>query len=113
LRSGRKAYQNGYGPDQNSFPLERNVTFFPTMQQGEVMDYRLRWHVNDTWVMLTNSTTAPVDYLFPVVSNYSFFSVSIITNVTSPYNLAIFFMESSREKIMGSESVFMGLDYGR
>jgi hypothetical protein len=30
-----------------------------------------------------------------------------------PHEIYQFLMESSKEKIMGSEGVFMGLDYGR
>jgi hypothetical protein len=35
------------------------------------------------------------------------------TDVTSPYNLAIVFMGTQREKIMGSEGAFYVFDYGR
>jgi hypothetical protein len=37
----------------------------------------------------------------------------LFTNVTSPWNLAIFLMESSREKLWVRRRVFMGSDYGR
>ena len=54
----------GHGPDYDSFPIERNVSFFVNMTQGRIFQYILEMG-NGTF--LTNSSTAPVNYIFPEV----------------------------------------------
>ena len=63
--TGGEVYSLGGGPEYDSFPIERNVSFFLNMTQGMVFQYILEL---DNGTFLTNSSTSPVNYIFPEVN---------------------------------------------
>ena len=63
--AGGDVYSLGGGPEYDSFPIERNVSFFLNVTQGTVFQYILEL---DDGTFLTNSSTSPVDYIFPEVN---------------------------------------------
>ena len=63
--AGGDIYSLGGGPEYDSFPIERNVSFFLNATQGTIFQYILEM---DNGTFLANSSTSPVDYIFPEVN---------------------------------------------
>ncbi|XP_043232398.1 uncharacterized protein LOC122386826 [Amphibalanus amphitrite] len=93
LPIGGDTYLTGHGPEYDSFPIERNVSFFLNMTQGMIFQYILEM---DNGTFLTNSSTSPVNYIFPEPGTYSvsLYGWNPLQGRSIPVNITVKVLES-------------------